>query len=97
MYGDEDERLDAIEARMHREDPRFAGALAVGQACAPREYRYTSAWVLLAVAVLIFVGGMLLGHGLLLATGLVLAGISGHLFDPQRKRPRTAGPPPRFR
>ncbi|MCM2580051.1 DUF3040 domain-containing protein [Streptomyces meridianus] len=100
MPGSDDERLDALhtlDARMHREDPRFADALAAGRACPPREYRHSSAWVLLATALVPLAVGALLGHGLLLTGGLVLAGIAGHLFDSRRTRPRQPGRGPPFR
>lgn len=94
MARSDDERLRDIEARLAHEDPRFAAALGAGQPCSPREYRYGRAALLLLAAVALLGCGIVAGHGLLIAAGLVLAGIAGHLFDPQRNRPRGRGPSP---
>ncbi len=95
MAGSHDKRLDEIEARLHRDDPRFARGLGAGRPCRPREYRHTRAWLLLVVALAVLGAGIALAHGLLIATGLVLAGMAGELFDPQRDPRRHRTPPPR--
>jgi hypothetical protein len=95
MPGSDDKRLNEIEARLHREDPRFASGLGAGRPCRPREYRHTRAWLLLAVALAALGTGMALAHGLLIATGLVLASMAGELFDPQRDARRHRNPPSR--
>ncbi|MFB6640122.1 DUF3040 domain-containing protein [Streptomyces chartreusis] len=66
---------------MHRDDPRFARALAAGRPCSPREYRRTPVRLLLVVALAVLGAGLVLAHGLLIAAGLVLAGMAGELFD----------------
>ncbi|RII14253.1 hypothetical protein DSC45_21430 [Streptomyces sp. YIM 130001] len=92
MTDSEKRRLGDLEAQMEREDPEFARSLADGRPRSPREYRRGRAWLVLAVAVGCLGFGIGIGHGLLLATGLVVAGIAGHLFDPQRRRPQGPGP-----
>jgi hypothetical protein len=77
----EDERLVALEARLERDDPRFARALGAGRPARPREYRHTGAWWTLAIGVAVLVSGVVLAHGLLIATGLVFTGIGVQLFD----------------
>ncbi|MBA2810357.1 DUF3040 domain-containing protein [Streptomyces acidicola] len=91
----DDQRLHEIEARMHRDDPRFAHALGAGKPCRPSEYRHTRAWLLLAVALAVLGTGTALAHGLLIAAGLVLAGVAGELFDPERAVRRHRNRPPR--
>lgn len=88
MPQSDDERLVDLEARLERDDPRFARALGVGRPARPREYRRTGAWWTLAVAVTALTTGVALTVGLLIATGLVLTGIAAELFDPHRGRPR---------
>ncbi|GAA2570765.1 MULTISPECIES: DUF3040 domain-containing protein [Streptomyces] len=95
MAGSGDKQLSEIEARLHREDPRFARALGAGRPCHPREYRHPRAWLLLAVALAVLGTGIALAHGLLIAAGLVLAGMAGELFDPQRAARRHCNPPSR--
>jgi hypothetical protein len=80
----DDEHLRDIEARLQRDDPRFADALGSGQPCRPREYRHGRAWLVLVIALVCLGVGVGIGHGLLIAFGLVTAGVSGHLFDSQR-------------
>ncbi|MFF0013863.1 DUF3040 domain-containing protein [Streptomyces sp. NPDC005374] len=87
MHRPDDEHLGDLAARLEREDPRFARALGSGRPARPREYRRTSAWGTLAVAVAFLVVGMVLPEGILVAAGLVLAGIAVPLFDPHRDRP----------
>lgn len=89
----EDRRLTEIASRLHREDPRFARALADGRPHRPREYRFHRAWLLLAAALGALAAGMLLAHGLLIAAGLVFAGVAGELFDPHRRERGTRYPP----
>ncbi|NGO49298.1 DUF3040 domain-containing protein [Streptomyces ureilyticus] len=89
----DDEHLRDLEARMRRDDPRFAKALGSGRPCRPREYRHGRAWLVLAIALACLGVGMALPQGILIAVGLVLAGAAGHLFDPQRARPRGNDPP----
>ncbi|MBT3154945.1 DUF3040 domain-containing protein [Streptomyces sp. CHD11] len=94
MDGPDDKRLHEIEARLHREDPRFARALGHGRPCRPREYRHTRTWLLLAVALAVLGTGIALAHELLIAAGLVLAGVAGEMFDPHRgERCRGERPP----
>lgn len=81
MTGSDEKRLQEISARLHRDDPRFARALAAGRPCSPREYRRTPVWLLLVVALAVLGAGLVLAHGLLIAAGLVLAGMAGELFD----------------
>ncbi|MCK1818988.1 DUF3040 domain-containing protein [Streptomyces sp. XM83C] len=87
-----DRRLGEIESRLHRDDPRFADALAAGRPRRPREYRRTGAWLLLAVALTALGAGITLAHGLLIATGLVLAGTAAELSDPHRGTRAHRGP-----
>ncbi|MFC5638511.1 DUF3040 domain-containing protein [Streptomyces bullii] len=84
MPQSDDERLVALEARLERDDPRFAHALRTGRPARPREYRRNRAWSALAVALTVLVTGMALADGLLIATGLVLTGIAVELLDPHR-------------
>ncbi|KUM79490.1 DUF3040 domain-containing protein [Streptomyces curacoi] len=94
MPQSDDERLVALEARMRRDDPRFARALGAGRPARPREYRRSGVWCMLAVAVAVLVTGIVLADGLLIATGLVLAGIAVELCDPHRvRRAGRRGPP----
>lgn len=79
--------LHDLAHRMRTEDPRFARAMERGEPCRPREYRRRSAWLLLAVAAVLFGVGVGIADGLLIASGVVAAGAAGHLFDPQRNRP----------
>ncbi|MEU1277378.1 DUF3040 domain-containing protein [Streptomyces sp. NPDC005805] len=74
--------MRALEERLHREDPRFAEALAHGRPCRPREYRHGRAWLLTGFGLVLLGIGIAVGDGLLIATGLVTAGLGGHLFDP---------------
>ncbi|WP_030543828.1 DUF3040 domain-containing protein [Streptomyces albus] len=94
MPGSDERLLGEIEARLHREDPRFAHALGAGRPCRPREYRKPWPWLLLVAALAMLGAGIALAHGLLLATGLVLAGMAGELLDPERDARRH---PPRPR
>jgi hypothetical protein len=89
----DDKHPHDLEARMRRDDPRFAKALGSGRPCRPREYRHRGAWLVLAIALACLGAGIALGHGLLIASGLVVAGAAGHLFDPQRARSRGSDPP----
>ncbi len=84
-----DDRLAEIEARLRREDPRFADALASGLPRRPRDRRRRWLWLLLVAALAVFGAGIVLPHGLLIATGLVLAGVAGELLAPG------PDPPPR--
>ncbi|MFE3830312.1 DUF3040 domain-containing protein [Streptomyces sp. NPDC059092] len=94
MTTNEDRRLGDLAERLRHDDPRFFHALEAGTPCRPREYRHGTAWLTLAVALGGLALGIVLGHGLLIAGGLVLAGIAGHLFDPDRARVRQGiGPP----
>ncbi|GAB2871537.1 DUF3040 domain-containing protein [Streptomyces deserti] len=93
MPPSDDERLGALEARLERDDPRFARALRAGRPARPREYRRTRAWCALAVGLGVLVTGMALADGLLIATGLVLTGIAVELFDPHRVHPGRRTPP----
>lgn len=93
MPQSDDERLVALEARLAREDPRFAEALRAGRPAPPREYRRTGAWWMLLTAVAVLVTGVVLADGLLIATGLVLAGIAVQLLDPHRAEPERRLPP----
>ncbi|KUL46727.1 DUF3040 domain-containing protein [Streptomyces regalis] len=93
MPQSDDEYLAALEERLARDDPRFARAFGAGRPARPREYRYTSAWWELVVAVAVLVTGIVLANGLLIATGLVLTGIAVQLFDPHRVRAGRRSPP----
>ncbi|MBC9727632.1 DUF3040 domain-containing protein [Streptomyces sp. TRM68367] len=93
MPQSDDERLCALEARLTRDDPRFARAMSSGRPARPREYRHTGAWCTLAVAIAVLATGIAVADGLLIATGLVLAGIAVELFDPHRERGRRGEPP----
>lgn len=89
----DDEHLQDIEARLHRDDPHFAEALGAGRPRRPREYRHGRAWLVLTAALTVLGTGIAAGHGLLIAGGLVMAGAAGPLFEPQRapargRRPR---------
>ncbi|MGX5207863.1 DUF3040 domain-containing protein [Streptomyces violaceus] len=81
-----DERLVDLEARLEREDPRFARALRSGRPARPREYRRTGAWWGLALGVAALGSGIALAQGLLIATGLVVVGMSAQLVDPDPSR-----------
>ncbi|MEV7085935.1 DUF3040 domain-containing protein [Streptomyces sp. NPDC093085] len=95
MATDEDRLLGDLAERLRHDDPRFFHALEAGTPYPPREYRHGTAWLTLAVALGGLALGIVIGHGLLIAGGLVLAGIAGHLFDPDRARARTGrGTPP---
>ncbi|MFD5125718.1 DUF3040 domain-containing protein [Streptomyces sp. NPDC058385] len=85
--------LESLATLMRSNDPRFAHAMAQGHPRRPREYRHTSAWLLLAVGATLFSLGVAFANGLLIASGLVTAGAAGHLFDPQRHHPRQSRPP----
>ncbi|MEV5438284.1 DUF3040 domain-containing protein [Streptomyces sp. NPDC052682] len=87
MPQSDDDRLVALEARLERDDPRFARALRAGRPARPREYRHTRAWWALGAALAVLGTGIAVADGLLIATGLVLTGISVELFDPHRVRP----------
>ncbi|MEY9996895.1 hypothetical protein ABIE67_008927 [Streptomyces sp. V4I8] len=93
MPQSDDERLVALEARLARDDPRFAEALRAGRPAPPREYRRTGAWWMLLIAVGVLVTGVALADGLLIAAGLVLAGVAVQLLDPHRARPERRLPP----
>ncbi|GAA1428287.1 hypothetical protein GCM10009601_41210 [Streptomyces thermospinosisporus] len=94
---DDDERLHDIEARLQREDPRFARALGAGRPRSPREYRRRlRVWLLFVLALVVLGGGIALAHGLLIAAGLVLAGLAGEMFSPGRDPRRDGRHRPRF-
>jgi hypothetical protein len=95
MPQSDDERLVGLEARLARDDPRFARAFAAGRPARPREYRHTGSWWMLGVAVAVLVTGIVLAEGLLIAAGLVLSGIAVQLFDPHRVRAGRRSPPVR--
>ncbi|MFD3486730.1 SLC13 family permease [Streptomyces sp. NPDC058665] len=91
---DEDRQLDGLADRLRHDDPRFAADFAQGRPRRPREYRRGTAWLTLAVGLVLLGAGIALGHGLLLAGGLVVSGAAGHLFDPNREQIRRGTPPP---
>ncbi|GAA0648956.1 hypothetical protein GCM10009535_28550 [Streptomyces thermocarboxydovorans] len=91
MPASDDERLSDIEARLQREDPRFARALGAGRPRSPREYPRLRAWLLFVLALVVLGGGIALAHGLLIAAGLVLAGLAGEMFGPGRDPRRDGG------
>lgn len=95
MPQSEDEGLGALEARLARDDPRFARALGAGRPTRPREYRRTGAWWMLTGAIAVLITGIVVADGLLIAAGLVLTGIAGQLFDPHRPRAGRRCPPRR--
>ncbi|MEU3986008.1 DUF3040 domain-containing protein [Streptomyces sp. NPDC026672] len=85
MTQSDDDRLVDLEARVERDDPRFARGLGAGRPARPREYRRAGAWWGLAAGVAVLVAGVFLPHGLMIATGLVVMGIAVELFDPHRE------------
>ncbi|MET7297052.1 DUF3040 domain-containing protein [Streptomyces griseoloalbus] len=95
MPQSDDERLVDLSARLEHKDPRLVRPLSAGRPARPREYRRRSAWGLLAMGVIMLIGGVIVADGLLIAAGLVLTGIAVQLLDPDH--PRTRGPrrPPR--
>ncbi|MFD8235459.1 DUF3040 domain-containing protein [Streptomyces sp. NPDC059696] len=86
MPRSEDHRLVDLEARLERDDPRFARAMSSGRPARPREYRRTGAWWGLALGVAVLVSGIVLAEGLLIAGGLVLVGMAAQLADPDPAR-----------
>lgn len=91
MPQSDDESLVDLEARLERDDPRFARALATGRPAPPREYRHTGTWWALAAGTAMLVTGVVLADGLLIATGLVVSGIAMHMIDPDRVQRRRRG------
>lgn len=91
MPDSDDEKIAGLEARLWRDDPRFARGLGKGRPRRPREYRRGRAWLAMALALAAVISGVALPHGLLLAAGLVLASVSVSLFEiagRRRNRPR---------
>ncbi|GEC10174.1 hypothetical protein SSP24_78290 [Streptomyces spinoverrucosus] len=95
MPQSDDERLVDLAARLERNDPRFARALATGRPARPREYRHTGAWWALAAGVAMLVTGVVVADGLLIATGLVVSGIAVQLFDSPHVQKRRRNYPDR--
>ncbi|MDT0476573.1 DUF3040 domain-containing protein [Streptomyces griseoviridis] len=78
--------LADLEARLERDDPRFARSLATGRPIRPREYRRAGTWAALAVSTVVLLVGVVVAHGLLIAAGLVFMGVAAQLLDPTRSR-----------
>jgi hypothetical protein len=76
--------LADLEARLERDDPRFARSLASGRPIRPREYRRAGTWTALLVATGVLLVGVAVAHGLLIAAGLVFMGVAAQLLDPTR-------------
>ena len=86
-----DERLVDLEARLEREDPRFARALRSGRPARPREYRRTGAWWGLALGVATLGSGIALAQGLLMRPGWSSC-MWAQLVDPDPSRLGRQGP-----
>lgn len=78
--------LADLEARLERDDPRFARSLASGRPIRPREYRRVGAWSVLAASAGALFAGVAISHGLLIAAGLVFMGAAAQSLDPTRAR-----------
>ncbi len=74
------------EALLGRAAPRFSPGARVRRP--PHRAWY---WWVLIVGGVLLAAGIVLAEALLIAAGLVLGGVAGHLLDPARRRPRSAG------
>lgn len=69
------------EVWMERSEPRLPRPPSTGRPRRPIHYRPGTAWVVLAVSIILLILGVALSQVIVLAAGLILAGTLGHLFD----------------
>jgi hypothetical protein len=87
MLSQEDrDRLAAIAAQLHRDDPRFAAALASGRPRQPREYRRRSTCLLLLTLLPLLTFELLTGNVVIVLIVLAIAA-AGPLLERIRMRP----------
>ncbi|MFE6133562.1 DUF3040 domain-containing protein [Streptomyces sp. NPDC056437] len=82
----DDDKIAGLEARLGRDDPRFARGLEKGRPRRPRRYRRGRAWLAVVIALAAVVAGAVLRQGLLLAAGLVMTAMAVNLCDSAARR-----------
>ncbi|MGJ3560155.1 DUF3040 domain-containing protein [Streptomyces sp. INA 01156] len=63
MPQSDDQRLVDLAARIEQDDPHFARSLSSGRPAKPREYRYTRAWWVLGIGVVLLFIGLVMPTG----------------------------------